>query len=172
MASSTPQAKADCKVAIRAAHKSALAGCLHLFRQMLTKVQRPMRRDDTHPAFKVLRQLSMPECQSGSQLQHGVSSRQLHRASKCIARKRKEKKRKEKKRKEKKRKEKKRKEKKRKEKKRKEKKRKEKSTPFGVNSMRSRVVYRAAQASALLNGFGMSLSCSQVCHPLFLIMRC
>jgi len=59
---------------------------------------------------------------------------------------RKEKKRKEKKRKEKKRKEKKRKEKKRKEKKRKEKKRKEKTTPFGVNLMRSQVLYRAAQA--------------------------
>ncbi len=52
----------------------------------------------------------------------------------------------EKKRKEKKRKEKKRKEKKRKEKKRKEKKRKEKTTPFGVNLMRSQVLYRAAQA--------------------------
>ena len=38
-----------------------------------------------------------------------------------------------------------RKEKKRKEKKRKEKKRKEKTTPFGVNSMRSQVLYRAAQ---------------------------
>jgi len=49
------------------------------------------------------------------------------------------------KRKEKKRKEKKRKEKKRKEKKRKEKKRKEKTTPFGVNLMRSQVLYRAAQ---------------------------
>jgi len=62
---------------------------------------------------------------------------------------RKEKKRKEKKRKEKKRKEKKRKEKKRKEKKRKEKKRKEKkrkTTAFGVNLMRSQVLYRAAQA--------------------------
>jgi len=58
---------------------------------------------------------------------------------------RKEKKRKEKKRKEKKRKEKKRKEKKRKEKKRKEKKRKENTTPFGVNLMRSQVLYRAAQ---------------------------
>ncbi len=57
---------------------------------------------------------------------------------------RKEKKRKEKKRKEKKRKEKKRKEKKRKEKKRKEKKRK--TTAFGVNLMRSQVLYRAAQA--------------------------
>ncbi len=57
-----------------------------------------------------------------------------------------EKKRKEKKRKEKKRKEKKRKEKKRKEKKRKEKKRKEKTTPFGVNLMRSQVLYRAARA--------------------------
>jgi len=43
------------------------------------------------------------------------------------------------------RKEKKRKEKKRKEKKRKEKKRKEKTTPFGVNSMRSQILYRAAQ---------------------------
>ncbi len=43
------------------------------------------------------------------------------------------------------RKEKKRKEKKRKEKKRKEKKRKEKTTPFGVNLMRSQVLYRAAQ---------------------------
>jgi FKBP-type peptidyl-prolyl cis-trans isomerase len=52
--------------------------------------------------------------------------------------------RKEKKRKEKKRKEKKRKEKKRKEKKRKEKKRK--TTAFGVNLMRSQVLYRAAQA--------------------------
>jgi len=41
--------------------------------------------------------------------------------------------------------EKKRKEKKRKEKKRKEKKRKEKTTPFGVNLMRSQVLYRAAQ---------------------------
>ena len=38
-----------------------------------------------------------------------------------------------------------RKEKKRKEKKRKEKKRKEKTTPFGVNLMRSQVLYRAAQ---------------------------
>jgi len=57
-----------------------------------------------------------------------------------------EKKRKEKKRKEKKRKETKRKEKKRKEKKRKEKKRKEKTTPFGVNLMRSQVLYRAARA--------------------------
>ncbi len=56
--------------------------------------------------------------------------------------------RKKKKRKEKKRKEKKRKEKKRKEKKRKEKKRKEKTTPFGVNLMRSQVLYRAAQISA------------------------
>jgi len=37
------------------------------------------------------------------------------------------------------------KEKKRKEKKRKEKKRKEKTTPFGVNLMRSQVLYRAAQ---------------------------
>ena len=45
---------------------------------------------------------------------------------------------------EKKRKEKKRKEKKRKEKKRKEKKRKEKTTPFGVNLMRSQVLYPAA----------------------------
>jgi len=52
----------------------------------------------------------------------------------------------EKKRKEKKRNEKKRKEKKRKEKKRKEKKRKEKTTPFGVNLMRSQVLYRAARA--------------------------
>ncbi len=51
----------------------------------------------------------------------------------------------EKKRKEKKRKEKKRKEKKRKEKKRKEKKRKEKTTPFGVDLMKSQVLYRAAQ---------------------------
>jgi len=34
----------------------------------------------------------------------------------------------------------------RKEKKRKEKKRKEKTTPFGVNLMRSQVLYRAAQA--------------------------
>jgi len=42
-------------------------------------------------------------------------------------------------------KEKKKKEKKRKEKKRKEKKRKEKTTPFGVNLMRSQVLYRAAQ---------------------------
>jgi len=41
--------------------------------------------------------------------------------------------------------EKKRKEKKRKEKKRKEKKRKEKTTPFGINIMRSQVLYRAAQ---------------------------
>ncbi len=64
--------------------------------------------------------------------------------------KRKEKKRKEKKRKEKKRKEKKRKEKKRKEKKRKEEKRKEKTTPFGVNLMRSQVLYRAAQGQAAL----------------------
>ncbi len=63
-----------------------------------------------------------------------------------LEKKRKEKKRKEKKRKEKKRKEKKRKEKKRKEKKRKEKKRKEKTTPFGVNLMRSQVLYRAARA--------------------------
>jgi len=39
------------------------------------------------------------------------------------------------------------KEKKRKEKKRKEKKRKEKTTPFGVNLMRSQVLYRAAQTS-------------------------
>jgi len=36
-------------------------------------------------------------------------------------------------------------EKKRKEKKRKEKKRKEKTTPFGINIMRSQVLYRAAQ---------------------------
>ena len=43
------------------------------------------------------------------------------------------------------RKEKQRKEKKRKENKRKEKKRKEKTTPFGVNLMRSQVLYRAAQ---------------------------
>jgi len=50
-----------------------------------------------------------------------------------------------KKRKEKKRKEKKRKEKKRKEKKRKGKERKERTTPFGVNLMRSQVLYRAAQ---------------------------
>ncbi len=66
-----------------------------------------------------------------------------------MAPKRKEKKRKEKKRKEKKRKEKKRKEKKRKEKKRKEKKRKEKTTPFGVNLMRSQVLYQAAQVQWL-----------------------
>jgi len=57
----------------------------------------------------------------------------------------------EKKRKEKKRKEKKRKEKKRKEKKRKEKKRKEKTTPFGINLMRSQVLYRAAQKSTAHN---------------------
>ncbi len=47
-------------------------------------------------------------------------------------------------------KEKKRKEKKRKEKKRKEKKRKEKTAPFGVNLLRSSVLYRAAQGSALM----------------------
>jgi len=56
----------------------------------------------------------------------------------------------------KKRKEKKRKEKKRKEKKRKEKKRKEKTTPFGINLVRSQVLYRAAQGLAALN--------SQTCH--------
>ncbi len=66
-------------------------------------------------------------------------------------RKKKKKGRKGKKRKEKKRKEKKRKEKKRKEKKGKERKGKEsilKTTPFGINFMRSQVLYQAAQASA------------------------
>ena len=42
------------KVASRAAHKSALADCHHYFTQMLTKVQRSMRKGDTHPAYKVV----------------------------------------------------------------------------------------------------------------------
>ena len=36
---------------------------------------------DTHPAYKVLRQLSKPKPQPGRQLQHGISGRQLHTAS-------------------------------------------------------------------------------------------
>ena len=45
---------------------------------MLTEVQQSMRKDDTHPAYKGLRQLSKPKCQTGSQLRTGVSGRQLH----------------------------------------------------------------------------------------------
>ena len=68
-----------------AAHKSALADYHHHFTQMLTKVQRSMRKGDTHPAYKVLRQLSKPKCQPGRQLRHGISGRQLHTASERIA---------------------------------------------------------------------------------------
>ena len=71
-----------------------------------------------------------------------LQSTELVQAKLCLEGAREEKRRKEKKREEKKRKEKKR-----KEKKRKEKKRKEKTTPFGVNLMRSQVVYRVAQIS-------------------------
>ncbi len=52
---------------------------------MLTQVQRSMHKGDTHPAYKVLRQLSKPKCQPGRQLRHGISGRQLHTASERIA---------------------------------------------------------------------------------------
>ncbi|KAA6418079.1 MAG: hypothetical protein FRX49_11920 [Trebouxia sp. A1-2] len=61
LANPTPQAKAEYKVASRAAHKSALADYHQHFKQLLTKVQHSMRKGDTHPAYKVLRQLSKPK---------------------------------------------------------------------------------------------------------------
>ena len=84
--------------------KSALADYHHHPKCMLTKVQHPMRRDDTHPAYKALRQLSKPKCQPGRQMKHGISDRQLQ------------------------------------------------------------LLFR----SVLFNGFGMSLSCSQLLHPMLL----
>ena len=44
-----------------------------------------MRKGDTHPAYKVLRQLSKPKCQPAKQLRHGISGRQLHTAPERIA---------------------------------------------------------------------------------------
>ena len=85
LANPTPQAKAEYKVASRAAHKSALADYSHHFTQLLTKVQHSMRKGDTHPAYKVLRQLSKPKCQPAKQLRHGISGRQLHTAPERIA---------------------------------------------------------------------------------------
>ena len=79
------QAKAEYKAASRAAHKSALADYHLHFTQLLTKVQRSMRKGDIHPAYKVLRHLSKPKCQPGRQLWHGISSRQLHTAQERIA---------------------------------------------------------------------------------------
>ncbi|DBA87416.1 TPA: hypothetical protein ACH3X1_004463 [Trebouxia sp. C0004] len=81
LANPTPQAKAESKVANRAAHKFALADYHHHFTQILTKVQCSMRKGDIHPAYKVLRQLSKPKCQPGRQLRHEISGRQLHTAS-------------------------------------------------------------------------------------------
>ena len=85
LANPTPQAKAEYKVASRAAHKSALVDYQHHFTQLLTKVQHSMRKGNTHPAYKVLRQLSKPKCQPSKQLRHGISGRQLHTAPERIA---------------------------------------------------------------------------------------
>ena len=73
------------KVASQAAHKLALADYNQHFTSTLTKVQQVMRKGDAHPAYKALRQLSKPKCQTGSQLRHGVSGRQLHTVSERIA---------------------------------------------------------------------------------------
>ena len=84
LASVTPHAKAEYKAASRAAHKSAVVDHNQYFTSMLTKVQHSVRKGDTHPAYKALKQLSKPKCQLGRQLRHRISGRQLHTVSERI----------------------------------------------------------------------------------------
>jgi len=88
LANPSPQAKAEYQVASQVAHKSALADYHHHFTQLVTKVQRSMRKGNT-PSIQgpqaAHELISKPKCQPGRQLQHGISGRQLHTASKRIA---------------------------------------------------------------------------------------
>ena len=84
LASVTPHAKAEYKAASRAAHKSAVVDHNQYFTFMLIKVQHSVRKGDTHPAYKALKQLNKPKCQLGRQLRHGISGRQLRTVSERI----------------------------------------------------------------------------------------
>lgn len=55
------------------------------FEAVIAHYQQLVRKGDTHPAYKVLRQLSKPKCQPAKQLRHGISGRQLHTAPERIA---------------------------------------------------------------------------------------